>query len=662
MALSTVQVGGLHPHQIPPEYINRPAAYLNYLFETGGNGTIVLLAQSTLWELESVLKITVNNAELSTFGYPTDPSLHAQIHPINDSEPSAITFYDTHHVKLSHLTIDGKRPEKGWVKDGHALVACGGRNAKEPVVQYCILKHPRGWTCLHVFNHCQGGRVIGNKVGPAGQPAPDGPWADGLSIACKDGIIANNEIVDATDGAIVLFCAPGTICIGNTIIARNQNLLGAINMVDSGPYEMDYTRTRVFGNIIRSEAAHIKLGIGIGPLAWAPGEKLLNFGGEVHDNVFGPGRFGYAIGISGAKNFNVQGNRVVSGTEFIGDMSSMPEPINAPPTAFLAALEEEQVVEDCSLQSDFVRGRARWLIGIEDGPPKKLRYDAGKFALESSEVPGICFLANTRLQLDPDGLLSVIRNTTSETLWTSGFRGSTFGAKLEFTVEGKLEIREKQSGKLVWDPTAYLQGRVELGKASLSISDKVPHLVLWTKENSIAWASEYAFEKGGLELNAGQFICIPPSPLAPPPIPPRQIILPGSMSQLPPPIPPRPIPPTFLYLDPQTSNLVLHQGRTPTEPHGFVLWASEFFPKFSRQVLSRKSTGCETKACFQGSDGNLVIYGNPFDDNPTERTALWASKTNCDWLRVDEHHRCLESKPALSFHSSEFKTLIKKIP
>lgn len=31
-------------------------------------------------------------------------------------------------------------------------------------------------------------------------------------------------------GAIVLFCAPGTVCTDNTIIARERNLLGAINM------------------------------------------------------------------------------------------------------------------------------------------------------------------------------------------------------------------------------------------------------------------------------------------------------------------------------------------------------------------------------------------------------------------------------------------------
>lgn len=42
------------------------------------------------------------------------------------------------------------------------------------------------------------------EVGPSGQPPPEGPWADGLSIACRNGLIANNTIIDATDGAIVV--------------------------------------------------------------------------------------------------------------------------------------------------------------------------------------------------------------------------------------------------------------------------------------------------------------------------------------------------------------------------------------------------------------------------------------------------------------------------
>lgn len=218
-------------------------------------------------------------------------------------------------------------------------------------------------------------------------------------------------------------------------------------------------------------------------------------------------------------------------------------------------------------------------------------------------------------------------------------------------------------------------------------------------------------------IQAGQFICIPSGPslpptttsTAPPPIPPRHSTLKTLANHLhaPPPIPPRPSPslpptpkPTFLYLDPQTSNLVLHQGPSPTEPMGHTLWASELFPNFDRQVKSREGNGTQTKCCFQAGDGNLVIYGNPFDHkrwfisvffsaqetrwlilrcfffdvvrifSAEERTALWASGTVCDFLRVDHHHLDMEQQqqlnhpqrvPAMSFCGQGME-VIKKIP
>jgi hypothetical protein len=169
----------VRPEDLPPAFVSRPAAYLSSLFENGGPGTVVLLAQGSIWELEAILKIAVNDAELATegiyvssfflllhpilphshyktienyviVGYPTDPNLHAQVHSVGEGEATAIFFHNTSHVKLSHLTIDGRRPDKGWVDGGGPLIACGGREGKDPVVQYCIIRHPRGWSSLQV--------------------------------------------------------------------------------------------------------------------------------------------------------------------------------------------------------------------------------------------------------------------------------------------------------------------------------------------------------------------------------------------------------------------------------------------------------------------------------------------------------------------------------
>ncbi|MBW0465718.1 hypothetical protein O181_005433 [Austropuccinia psidii MF-1] len=651
----------LSPQEIPIEFSKSPADYISSLFQNGGDGTRILLSQGSVWELETNIKITANRAELATQGYPADSSLYAQLHVIGESEATAISFHNTHHVKLSHLTIDGRRPDKGWIEGGGALVACGGRQCKDPVVQHCILRHPRGWSCLHLFDECQGGRVIGNKVGPAGLPAPDGPWADGLSIACRNGLIANNEITDATDGAIVLFCAPGTLCIGNTIIADKHALLGGINMVDFGPYEGDYSNTKVIGNVIRSNGAFIKLGIGIGPLAWCPSWAEKNRGGKVYDNLFGPGRFGYGIGLSGCKEFKVFGNRIVDGTTFSGDLSHAPEPLSAPPVAFLKA-SQPGLVEECLLQSEFIHGHALWLIGVEDRPARKLRYHASHLNLSSNGPPLV--LDRVKITLEISGELRVTCNSSSQLLWTSGSYGSSVGAQLTLEPNGHLTIRELGSGRLLWDPLDCLSGHFELvGEGALTVSDQSPFFILWTEDNSIIWASEYVFEKGSLELRPNQFICVPPtatwSQPQPPPIPPRI----GTSDQNihpPPPVPlGRPlVPALFIFLDPQTSNLVIHFSPHPRRPHGHVIWASDLFDKYPKQVPNREGDGLETRCAFQGGDGNLVIYANPFDDKPESRCAIWASGTNCQRLKILNEIR---GEMGLKF-INENGEIIKSIP
>lgn len=150
----------------------------------------------------------------------------------------------------------------------------------------------------------------------------------------------------------------------------------------------------------------------------------------------------------------------------------------------------------------------------------------------------------------------------------------------------------------------------------------------------------------------------------PPPIPPRPGFIGGFISRLsPPPLPSRPTPsslpktasiegpPTFLYLDPNTSNLVVHTSPTSaTCPHGHVRWFSTLF-RGLEMVPSRE--GDETVTVYQGGDGNLVTYADPFDDRreppspflvllvaeegviARERIAVWASSCVSDRIGLE---------------------------
>ena len=85
-----------------------------------------------------------------------------------------------------------------------------------------------------------------------------------MSIACGKSTIVNNTVIDATDGAIVIFGAPGTLVDGNTIIGNTRNAMGGINMVDWSPWSGSYVGTVVSNNKIIANGSFVKSGISLG--------------------------------------------------------------------------------------------------------------------------------------------------------------------------------------------------------------------------------------------------------------------------------------------------------------------------------------------------------------------------------------------------------------
>lgn len=124
--------------------------------------------------------------------------------------------------------------------------------------------------------------ITGNTVGPCGNSPSNGKqfkrgddqvyvpqqWADGISIACKGSTVQGNTIVDATDGGIVIFGAPGSVVSGNTIIARQRRPLGGINLVDYSPFQGSFDGTVVEKNLIFADSNMIKTGIALGGMVW----------------------------------------------------------------------------------------------------------------------------------------------------------------------------------------------------------------------------------------------------------------------------------------------------------------------------------------------------------------------------------------------------------
>lgn len=85
--------------------------------------------------------------------------------------------------------------------------------------------------------------------------------------------------------------------------------MGGILLSDYGPWEGNYTNTRVIGNTIEAdEGTLIRVGIGIGASILSDDIETVFFGGVVKENVLKGYGMGYGIAGAGLKDFVVVDN------------------------------------------------------------------------------------------------------------------------------------------------------------------------------------------------------------------------------------------------------------------------------------------------------------------------------------------------------------------
>ncbi len=209
---------------------------------SGPNSRAVLCPRAT-FRLSHRIVLSSDGQQLFTETLPTDDS-RARIE-VADGNLSTAIFSRASNISVHHLIVDGARTRYGRDPKGEALIDLGGDVSGINTVDHVRAFDPRGWSVLHVFEgrkDCSGARVAYNDIGPSG--GPNHEWADGISFACRDGFIQHNTINDASDGAIVIFGAPGTLVEDNLIVTRSNILLGGINLVDYGPFDGDYRNHR----------------------------------------------------------------------------------------------------------------------------------------------------------------------------------------------------------------------------------------------------------------------------------------------------------------------------------------------------------------------------------------------------------------------------------
>lgn len=272
-------------------------------------GAKAILCQNAVFELSETVFFTRDNQEIYTQGFPTDAS-RALLRIVHKDVATAVSMGNRAGVKLSHVIIDGNRPELGIASGG--LIESGG-NGAGTVVEWVKAYEPRGWSVL-VIGHgddlvCEGSVARNNELGPGGRA--EYAMADGISLACRNSVVENNTIVDVTDGGIVIFQAPGSLVANNTIIAENRIMFYGISMEDYGPYDGDFTGTRVISNTIDAAGAMIRRGIGMGPyVGCIPPEEatLRSRGAVITDNTLKGDHMAYGFVVSGVEDWTMTGN------------------------------------------------------------------------------------------------------------------------------------------------------------------------------------------------------------------------------------------------------------------------------------------------------------------------------------------------------------------
>ncbi|KAG8691925.1 hypothetical protein FRC11_004854 [Ceratobasidium sp. 423] len=518
---------GKHAVLHSPEFGFTAKSIQQKLDELGPNSTLYL-PRGSRWEVEAMITMYPFQ-ELATEEYPTSEHDMAWLEAKEECHGHLIFAFGKSGTRIRNILLEGNREKYGHDPDGKCMIILGDVN-----------------TCNQSFS-------------------------------ASDGLVAGNQILDATDGAIGL---------------------GGLNMVDYNPHKGNYKFTRVINNTVRTEGAYIKVGVGMGPsILGTANADSIEEGGIVMRNLIestdvGHGKgglgYGYAVG-SDTMNWTCIENVSAPGVEYFGDISaSLPELI-ASPTAFI---RDGPAEARGHLQPEFIPGHIECLFRITPGPSTVLGWNPGQLHLGlGSHVK----LRSTRLCLEHTGEVCVREHQHHQdgrTLWRGGSHliHQNHAAELVFAPGGKLMVVDANTRTILHDFTPHVRApdSPDVEDAHSLVLCEVPNRPLVSITSPAPHAntlfmSSY-IERCGRQFEPGQFVA-------------RYI---GNGMG------------TLVYVfSPYTQILVLrarHDGpiRTPLE---WPLDQNEWIVEWSSPNEPSAEPVTDAKLAWQG-DGNLVIYAN----------------------------------------------------
>jgi hypothetical protein len=232
-------------------------------------------------------------------------------------------------ARLLNVWVDGQRGDPNNYVVG--LINVQMRGGSGTTVSGSRISNTYGWTNLHALSTAEGwpcaSNTITNNLVEAYSsehwpyPGGVGKWSDGLSIACENAIVADNEVIDATDVAIVLYTASSTAATAtqqsqvryNRILNAGNSAYGAIGadpLADRQGVPHSFAGSSINNNTFWTGDGHYDIALAVGTRAWFGSASNLGYSASFDANTTGSesAAVDIAIGISGMGDVWVQNN------------------------------------------------------------------------------------------------------------------------------------------------------------------------------------------------------------------------------------------------------------------------------------------------------------------------------------------------------------------
>lgn len=301
----------------PTGFQGGSSAQLQAQINATAPGGTVWLAQHAVVTVDSMIDLK-QGVTLATWGSPSPRQYAKQARLVRTVKFAGPMIYMRANSKLKNIWVTGQRNVVGYQIDARNVDIPGGSGT---LVSGNRMENAAGGTNLVAYGTadgvpCSSSTLSSNVVTQYASSHYGNLWSDGFTVACENTAIEDNEIVDATDVAVVLFRSYPAIQRSKV---RNNRILNAGNssygglVFDGwkGTYVADFAGAEFSGNLIWSGPyAHYDIALSLGSRPWFGAETAMGVGGAMFNNSSGISKVNVDVGVavSGMTDAYVQGN------------------------------------------------------------------------------------------------------------------------------------------------------------------------------------------------------------------------------------------------------------------------------------------------------------------------------------------------------------------